>query len=74
MRDLEIYKPIYFNHVIKGDDKSFSNIIKKLRENKQYYKKWSNEAIELAKKYESLTVAKKIIQIYKEEILKDEKA
>lgn len=74
MRDLEIYKPIYFNHAIKEDDKSFSNTIKKLQKDKQYYKKWSNEAIELAKRYESLTIAKKIIRLYKEEILKDEKA
>lgn len=74
MRDLKIYKPIYFEHVIKGDDNSFSKIIKKLKENDNYYQGWSKEAIRLAQRYESIKTAKKFLEIYKKEILKNEKA
>lgn len=69
MRDLDIYKPIYFGHVITGNDASFSGIIEKLRIEKEYSRKWSRESLKLAKRYESLAVTEKIIEIYKKDVI-----
>lgn len=74
MRDLEIYKPIYWDLTIKSkNDEDFVEIINKLSKNKNYWEEWSDKAISLAKKYESITTAKKIIEIYKKEILNESK-
>jgi len=69
MRDLDIYKPIYWDLVIRGDDNNFDKIIQRLKDDQNYYQEWSKKAIELAKKYESLTIGKKLIEIYRKEIL-----
>lgn len=72
MRDLDIYKPIYWDLTIKtNNEEDFSNIIERLSKDKDYWQEWSKKAIELAKKYESITTAKKIIELYKKEILNE---
>jgi len=70
MRDLDIYKPIYWDLTIKTNkEEDFVSIIDKISKNKSYWQEWSNKAIKLAEKYESIATAKKIIEVYKKEIL-----
>lgn len=66
LRDLEIYKPIFNGNFIKGDEKNFKEHIIRLKEDKNFYKKYSDKAYKLAEKYENTKMARSLVKIYAE--------
>ena len=63
LRDLPVYK-IFQGRYIAGSEEKFAENIKRLKEDKDYYSKWSKLAISLAKKFNFDSLGDKLIQYY----------
>jgi 1,2-diacylglycerol-3-alpha-glucose alpha-1,2-galactosyltransferase len=64
LRDLSEYRSLYKEGYIAGGEENFAENIKRLKEDKDYYSKWSKLAISLAKKFNSDSLGDKLIQYY----------
>ncbi|MGM0639986.1 MAG: glycosyltransferase family 4 protein [Thermotogota bacterium] len=65
LRDLKVYKKIFSPHYLSGNNnKEFGNILNDLKNNKNLYNKYKDEAYELFSKYDDESAFKRIEDIY----------
>ncbi len=74
IRNLEIYSPLFEDYCIKGNENNFASVIKKLEKDKLFYDEYQKKAFQIAQKYDSRKIAKKIIHVYKKVIENYKKA
>lgn len=66
LRDLDIYKDIYFDNYLKGvNNKEFTRILRELKDNKELYNKYVNRSKNLKEKYSEKKVYKKWLNLYR---------
>lgn len=74
LRDINEYKDIFFDFYMSGKNvDNFIECIKKLKEDKNTYEKYSDFADKIAEEYDVKTVTKKLLAEYQELINKSEK-
>jgi 1,2-diacylglycerol-3-alpha-glucose alpha-1,2-galactosyltransferase len=64
LRDLEQYRHTFEGKYISGDDNNFVQILQRLHEDKKFYADAAKQSGEIAKLYDSETVAKDLMAIY----------
>lgn len=64
LRDLPVYE-IFQGHYIAGSEENFAESIKRLKEDKDFYSKWSKKAENLSKKFNFDSLSDKLIGYYK---------
>jgi len=64
VRDIPQYDSAFGNHVLRGDDKSFADIIKKLVSDKRYYDEAIKGSKIIAKRFDTPKAAKELLKIY----------
>jgi len=72
LRDLPIYKPVFNENFISGNEGSFRDIILKLKKDKEHYEEYSKKAYDVAKKYEDMKLIKEVLKIYQDIINKND--
>jgi len=66
LRGMPEYKDTFYGDALMCDDDSFDGEIIKLRNNKEFYKKWKEKSKNIADRFDSKTAATKVLSIYKE--------
>ena len=66
LRDIEEYNDTFKGDAIMCKDKDFAKEISKLKEDKEYYKKWQKKSDVIAEKYDSKNAAAELVELYKD--------
>jgi 1,2-diacylglycerol-3-alpha-glucose alpha-1,2-galactosyltransferase len=72
LRDLTVYKQLFDDDYIPGDDASFADIIEKAISDHAYYAKWRQASLRIAERYDTQRGAQKLMGVYEEVLAKQE--
>ncbi len=65
LRDIDLYRPIFGDNYIKATDSTFTDEIIRLKKDTQHYNEYRTKSGGIAKRYDSTTTARELLEIYK---------